>query len=73
MKCSGSLRGAYERLYEGEKVGFARHNFARTDADVNSQLQLIPIVGERILVRLATNFEEDYRVVEEQPKAAVSV
>jgi len=54
-------------------VGFARHNFARTDADVDSQLQLIPIVGGRILVRLATNFEEDYRVVEEQPKAAVSV
>lgn len=49
---------------QGWKAGFARHNFARTIADVDSPSQMmIPMVDGRVLMRLASSFEEDYKIV----------
>lgn len=44
----------------------------RQNPDVDSPLRPIPILGGRVPVKLATSFEEDGGIVEEQLKSGLS-
>lgn len=56
------------------EISSARHDFARTNADVDSlSQQIIPVVDGRVLVRLAAGLEDDCNIVQKPLEVVVAV